>query len=138
MVSAIFSWLHVLAFGIGLGAVFARGRALARGDVPAILSADNAWGVAAVLWLVSGLTRAFGGTEKGSEWYLHNPWFHLKMGLFGLVFLLELYPMLSFIGWRRGRAPDPRQFPRFAAINRVELVLVLILPLVAALMSRNA
>ncbi len=138
MLSALFSWLHILAFGIGLASVYARGRALGRGDVPALLQADNAWGIAAVLWIGSGLTRAFGGLEKGTDWYLHSPWFALKMGLFGVVFLLELLPMVTFMRWRLGRAvPDPARFALLGRINRVELVLLVVLALVAALMSRN-
>ncbi len=62
--------IHLLALGLGFGAVWARGRAL-RGELdPAGLRrafyADTWWGVAAVLWIGTGLVRAFGGFEKGS------------------------------------------------------------------------
>ena len=55
MSSAILSALHVLALGLGLPAVFFRGRALRAvqtdpAAVPKVLSADSAWGVAALLW----------------------------------------------------------------------------------------
>ncbi len=67
---------HLLALGVGLGAVWARGRALqAPLDVPGlrrVFYADAWWGIAALLWIGTGLVRAFGGFEKGSFSYLHN------------------------------------------------------------------
>ncbi|HET7343276.1 MAG TPA: DUF2214 family protein, partial [Methylomirabilota bacterium] len=63
MTSAIVSALHLYALALGLPAVFLRGRAL-RGRLDAaglrrLFAADNVWGVAALLWLVTGLLRAF-------------------------------------------------------------------------------
>ena len=79
MIAAVVSSLHLLALAIGLPAVFLRGRAL-KGQLDAdglrrLLAADNAWGVAAVLWIVTGLLRAFGGLEKGTDFYLRSPLF---------------------------------------------------------------
>lgn len=141
MLAAFLSALHLLALGIGLGAVYARGRALARRDVPAILFADNWWGVAAILWWVTGLWRAFGGAEKGTDWYLHNPLFHLKLTLFIVANLLELWPMATFIRWRiglgKGQQPDLSRVPALLTINRIEVALVALLPFVAAMMARG-
>src|SRR5688572_11939996 len=96
---------HLLALGIGLGAVWARGRAL-RGIVDnaalrRAFAADAWWGIAAVLWLATGLTRLLAGTEKSLAYYVRNPLFHLKMGLFLLVLVLEIWPMITLIRWRR-------------------------------------
>ena len=54
-----------LALGLGLPAIFLRGRAL-RGPLDAagltrVLRADSVWGIAAALWLVTGVLRAFAG-----------------------------------------------------------------------------
>jgi putative membrane protein len=112
--SALLSAVHLLTLALGLGAVVARGRAL-RGPLDAgglrqLFLADNLWGLAALLWLSTGLLRAFGGFEKGSAFYLHNRMFLLKMALFLGVFALELRPMVTFIRWRlalkRGLAID--------------------------------
>lgn len=137
MLTPLFSSFHLLALGIGLGAVWARGRALDRGDVPAVLKADTWWGIAAVLWLATGLSRAFGGLEKGTAFYLANPWFHVKMTLFALIWLLEAWPMVTFIRWRTGVAPDTRRFPVFRRLNDAELVLVVLMVFVAGLMARG-
>lgn len=147
MLAAILSALHVLTLGIGLGAIFARGRALravAAGDaraIPGVLFADTFWGVAAGLWIVTGLARVFGGIEKSPDFYLHNGFFWLKMGLFGLVFALEIAPIAAFIGWRvalrKGATIDTRVAARFVYINDIETALVIAIPFVAAAMARG-
>jgi putative membrane protein len=141
MLAALLSALHLFALGIGLPAVYLRGRALRRRDVPAVLAADNAWGVAALLWWSTGPLRAFAGFEKGTDWYLAQPAFHLKLGLFALAGLLELWPMVTFLRWRvglrKGRAPDLSRVGALLAINRVELVIVVAIVFVASAMARG-
>ncbi len=68
MIAALVSALHVLALALGLPSVYFRGRAL-RGRLDAdglrqLFLADNIWGLAAALWLVTGLLRAFGGLRR--------------------------------------------------------------------------
>jgi len=108
MISAIVSALHVLALALGLPSIFFRGRALKGSlDGPGLhrlFTADTVWGIAALLWLATGLARAFGGLEKGSAFYLASPLFWLKITLFATVALLEAWPMATFIRWRRGFA----------------------------------
>lgn len=139
--SALLSALHVFALAIGLPGVFLRGRALRAGDVPRVLAADSAWGVAALLWLVTGLARAFGGFEKGTQFYLANAMFHLKLTLFVAIVLLEMYPMVTFIKWRIALAKkqpvDTSKTGLLARLNAVELALTIALPFVAALMARG-
>jgi putative membrane protein len=139
--SAILSALHVLAFGLGLGGVWSRGRAMRAGDVERVLAADSAWGLAALLWIGTGLARLLGPFEKGVWWYLGNPLFHLKLTLFGLVLLLEIWPMVTLIRWRiargRGLPVDTSVLPRLAVVNSLELTLVVIIPFVAAAMARG-
>ena len=137
----IVSALHVIALGLALGGLWARGAAMKRQDVPGILAADNAWGLAVLLIIITGLWRAFGGLEKGTAYYLASTAFHLKMGLFGLIFLLELGPMVTFIQWRIQRAKeqelDLSNVPLFYKLNSAELLLVIQIPFVAAAMARG-
>jgi putative membrane protein len=147
MLAVLLSALHVLGLGMGLGAVFARGRALralARredGALARVLVADSFWGVAALVWLVTGLTRAFGGIEKGRDFYIYNGFFWVKMGLFLLVLALELAPMVAFIQWRillgKGQSPDTSRAAAFVRLNDVETALVVAIPFVAAAMARG-
>lgn len=139
--SALLSALHVFALALGLPGVFLRGKALREGDVARVLAADSAWGVAALLWLATGLARAFGGFEKGTQFYLANPMFHLKLTLFVAILLLELFPMVTFIRWRVALAKkqpvDLSKVKLLTRLNDVELALTLALPFVAALMARG-
>ncbi len=148
---SLLSALHIVALPLGFTSLFLRGMRLrelrrSRGDVgtrAALLSADNVWGLAALLWIVTGLTRAFAGLEKTPDYYLRNGFFWVKMGLFLVVFALEAQPMVTFIRWRiaKDRAAElvaSAPLDRLIALNDVETVLVLIIPFAAALMARGA
>jgi len=145
MIAAVVSALHVLALALGLPAVYLRGRAL-RGPLDAagrarLFAADNIWGVAAALWLVTGLLRAFGGLEKGTAFYLGSRAFWLKMALFALILVLEIRLMMTFIRWRaglrRGQAPDTSGARGLYLVNHIEMALVVLMAFVAAFMARG-
>jgi putative membrane protein len=137
--------LHLLGLGIGLGAVYARSRAL-RGvlDGPGlrrVFLADTWWAGAAGLWIVTGLVRAFGGFEKGIDYYLQNYLFLTKIGLLLLVLLLEIGPMVRLIMWRRSLAqgvmPDTTSASRYAQVSVIQAFLVLLMVAAATGMARG-
>jgi len=143
--SAVVSSLHLLALAIGLPAIFVRGRAL-RGTLDdagfrRLFAADNLWGVAAALWLVTGLLRAFAGLEKGSAFYLGSALFWTKMALFVSVVVLEIHPMLTLIAWRRargrGQVPDTSSARTLYAISHAEMAIAVIMVVVASFMARG-
>src|SRR4051812_28619717 len=143
--SAIMSSLHVLALAIGLPAVWLRGRAL-RGRIDnaalqRLFAADTVWGIAAALWLLTGILRAFGGLEKGSAFYLGSALFWTKMTLFVLVVALEIQPMITFIRWRaargRGHTPDTSRARTLYILNHVEMALVVVIVFIASFMARG-
>ena len=76
MLRWILASFHLLALGIGLAAAWTRGRALQgqldQAGFQRIFLADTFWGVAALLWIATGLMRAFGGIEKGTDYYLQS------------------------------------------------------------------
>jgi putative membrane protein len=138
--------IHLLAFALGFWAVLTRGTALRRlaagaGEVRSVLVADNLWGISAVILLVTGGMRAFGGYEKGTDYYLHQPLFHLKMTLFVLILLLEVAPMVTLIKWRialsRGVSIDTARTKLFARISHIEALLVLLMVVAATGMARG-
>lgn len=138
--------LHLLALGVGLGAVWARGRALGGSqlDGPAlrrVFYADNWWGIAALVWIATGLARAFGGFEKGTFYYVHNSVFWTKMALLAVILVLELQPMIALIGWRRavarGAQPDVQRGRRFARFSFIQAGLVVLMVLAATAMARG-
>lgn len=103
---------------------------------------DIAYGTSAGLVLATGLVRVlwFG---KGLDYYLHNWLFHAKVGLFLLVGLLSILPTFCFLNLRNslqaGQAPvvEPRMARWVILTIRLELLILLILPLLAALLARG-
>ena len=141
----LFAALHLLALAIGFGAIWARSRALSgQPDLDRVrraLYADTFWGIAALVWVSTGLIRAFGGLEKGSDYYLSNSVFWLKMGLLLLVIALEIWPMMTLIRWRlllaRGETIDTQPAGRITMISRVQVVLIIGMLFAATAMARG-
>jgi putative membrane protein len=137
--------VHLLALGIGLGAVWSRSRAL-RGRLDTeglrrVFAADSWWAIAAVLWLGTGLARLLMGTEKATSYYMANSLFHAKLGLFILVVLLEIWPMLTLLSWRRQRARSGHvgttAASRLAAVSTLQALLVIAIVFIAVALTRG-
>ncbi len=144
-----FRWLiaslHLLALPLGAGAIWARSRALgvakSADDLRRVFVADNLWALAAVLWLGTGLVRAFGGLEKGASYYLHDRVFYIKMGLFVTILILEIWPMAALIRWRisvrRGAPVDLKSAPTLARLSQIQLGLVVVMVFAATALARG-
>ena len=141
----LFAAVHLLALPLGAAAVWLRGSALSQlpddRALKRVFAADAAWGAAALIWLVTGLVRAFGGLEKGTSYYLDNHVFWMKLALFGLIFALEIRPMVALIRWRtavkRGQPIDFTRAATFARISRVQAWLLALIVLAATAMARG-
>jgi putative membrane protein len=141
--------VHLIALGIGLGAVWSRARALGespldRGSARRVFAADSWWGLAAVLWIGTGLWRLLAGTEKATGYYVANHIFYAKMGFFAAILLLELWPAITLVRWRRNAArsgsswtPDASSAGRMRAISYVEALLVIAMVCAAVMMARG-
>ena len=141
--------LHLLALGIGLGAVYARARSANRlrdtpDLLPRVFAADAWWGIAAGLWIATGLWRAFGGMEKTPSYYWSNHVFYAKMGFLALILVLEIWPMSTLIGWRaasRRGTLDAAQLASkgrlIARISDVQMLLVVAMVIAATMMARG-
>ena len=141
----MFAALHLLALGIGLGAIWTRGRALRgpldRAGLVRVFVAASWWGLAAALWLITGVTRVLSSLDKGQEYYINNRLFLLKMVLFVTVVALEIAPMRALIRWRKavraGELPDTAEASAFATRSTVQTVLVILMVIAAAGMARG-
>jgi putative membrane protein len=106
-----------------------------------VFKIDNLWGLAALLWIATGLWRAFGGLGKGSHYYLHSNIFIAKMALFLLVFIIEIKPMVTLIRWRiRKRKNETIDFSSGRLLSRlsyIELGLIIIIVFLATAMARG-
>ena len=141
--------LHLLALGVGLFAVLYRGSALHEPVTESSLSRafkfDTLWGIAAALWIATGVWRFLGSIEKPMEYYEDNSLFHLKMGALVLILILEIWPMVMLIRWRRqlkkGSAPAAiatiNTTKRIAIISHIQALLVVIMVFLAAGMARG-
>jgi putative membrane protein len=141
--------VHLLALGIGLGGLWSRARGLGARplDMNALRRAyagDSWWGIAALLWIGSGLWRLLAGTEKATSYYTHDAIFLDKMRIFGVIFLLELWPMITLIRWRSaGRRlgaawqPDETIARRISVISYVQVVLLIAMVVAAVSMARG-
>jgi putative membrane protein len=136
---------HLLGLGIGLGAVWIRGRGLRAPldtqGLRRVFLADTAWGLAAVLWIGTGLWRLLAGTEKPTAYYLQNHVFMTKMALLVLVLVLEVRPMMTLIRWRqqvgRGELPNTRSAPLLSRLSFVQAGLIVLMVFAAAAMARG-
>jgi putative membrane protein len=141
---ALASFHHLLVFG--LVSMLVAQSVLLRGRIDGptlakLAGIDRGYGIVAVLLLAVGLLRVFYGI-KGYGFYLHNPWFHAKLGAFVLAGVLSIWPTVRFLRWRRRLAADPTFLPDaaevagMARIVRFELALVAVIFVCAAAMAR--
>ncbi|QDH70282.1 DUF2214 family protein [Marilutibacter alkalisoli] len=135
---------HLLVFG--LVAMLVTEAALLRGTVDRATAGrlarlDGGYGACAVLLLGFGVLRLVYGV-KGYDFYLHNPWFHAKIGLYVLIGLLSALPTLNFMRWRRALRDDPAFTPpaadvaRARKIVRIELAAIGLIFILAAAVAR--
>jgi putative membrane protein len=103
--------------------------------------ADAAYGAAATMILITGILRVlyFG---KETDYYLSNPFFYAKIGVFIIVSLLSLYPTYTFLTWIKnfqiGKPPtlENAQVNRLSWLIKGELLGFTLIPLLAAVMAR--
>ncbi|MBL0270499.1 MAG: DUF2214 family protein [Chitinophagaceae bacterium] len=111
---------------------------MTRKEIGRLSKIDAFYGLAAIVLLGAGLTLWFGGISKPTFYYSKNWIFHLKVGLFALVGILSIYPTVFFIKQRKGDAAETISIPsKLIWMIRLELILLLIIPLLATLMARG-
>jgi len=103
---------------------------------------DLVYGVSAGLLVAVGLLRVF-SFEKGASFYMHSPFFWVKMATFILVALLSIDPTLRYLRWNKILYQDtaPRlgdeEYRRTRLLLGLELAGLVVILLAAALMARG-
>ncbi|MCA3278604.1 MAG: DUF2214 family protein [Roseomonas sp.] len=102
---------------------------------------DLVYGLSAGAVLSFGLARVFWGA-RGSGFYLENPVFWLKLGLFLAISLVSIRPTMTFLRWRRlaraeGGTPPAAEIATTRRWVLLQAGLLLALPIFAALMARG-
>jgi len=137
--------VHLLSLALGVLSLTARARALAAAerdeDLKPVFFWDGVYGLVAIVWIGSGLWRAFGGVEKGSDYYLSNHVFWTKMLLLAALLVLEGILAATFVRWRiqlRKRVPvSLARKARLVRFHWAEFWLLLGMVTMAALMARG-
>jgi len=142
---ALLAYAHFISLFLMIGMltaelVLARG-ALDLAQVQRLARIDAAYGMASLAVLASGAARLLWGA-KGAAFYMKNPVFHTKFGLFVLVGLVSIVPTVRFIKWRRRLAATPGSIAEAEVkaakkLIHLELGLLLLIPLFATLMARG-
>lgn len=107
-----------------------------------IMRYDAIYGAFAGAVLIVGALRVM-YFEKGPLYYMHSTPFMAKMALFVAVGLISIYPTLTFLKWgkslKQGIVPvlDDAQSRRLRILIHVELTLLLLMMLCAAMMAKG-
>ena len=107
-------------------------------------AADAGWGIAAVIWIVTGLWRLLAATEKSADYYMTNRFFMWKMGLLALVLVLEIRPMITLIKWRRATSKGELDLQaiatdakRISTVSNLQAIIVVLMVTLAVSMARG-
>jgi putative membrane protein len=146
MAEIIVAYFHFIGIMSLFGALLAEHllfkKTMSLTQAKSLLLTDLAYGIAAIVVLISGLLRLF-YYGKGLSFYLSNPIFHAKISLFLIVAILSIYPTVNLLTWRRslkkGIIPEieGKIYKRVILHIRIELTLLTILPFLAVLMARG-
>src|SRR5574341_1588727 len=146
MTSAFMAFLHHLfAFTLVASVVYefiAYRKGMSMEEAQRIQRADLIYGISAGLLLVVGLLRVF-FFEKGLNFYIHSPFFWVKMGTFLVVALLSIDPTIRYLRWNKTlkehRAPEiqEQEFQRTRLLLTLEVIGLGIILFAAAWMARG-
>lgn len=143
--NSIVAYLHYLGFMLAFAAltieIFNLKKEMTLDEAKRVAFADAAYGAAATIILVTGILRVlyFG---KGTDYYLSNPFFYTKIGIFIIVSLFSLYPTFTFLTWIKdfqiNKPPslENTQVNRLSWLIKGELFGFTLIPLFAAIMAR--
>ena len=143
---ALLAWTHYVSIFLLVSSlmveVFVFRQVLSGREMKILQRADTLYGIAALLVLITGFLRVY-NFGKGSEYYYSDFIFQTKLGLFIIIGLLSIYPTIAFLKWRKlpnaesGVALENKEFKKIRHFIILELILVLSIPLLAALMARG-
>lgn len=143
---ALLAYLHYISIFTLIVFLTAEAVVLRPGMTPEIrqrlVRYDAVYGFAALAVLVTGGLRLSYGA-KGYAFYLHNPMFHIKVGLFILVGLLSIMPTVTILRWKKQAktlpdfVPPPSEIAKTRRWVMIESHLIVFIPLAAVLMARG-
>lgn len=140
MIYTLLRTLHLIAILALIGAIAIENLAIKpvinREDALNLARVDKVAGLGALLTLCLGLALWF-GVGKPAEFYSSNPVFHGKIGLFGALIIMAIYPALFFLKHAHTESAEIAVPKLVRWLLKCELVIVLLIPLLAFLMARG-
>ncbi|WP_459618714.1 DUF2214 family protein [Bordetella sp. 2513F-2] len=146
LLDALLAWFHYLAIFVLVVVLTAEAVLLRPGLGSAAIRRlavyDRLYLLSALGVLATGALRLTLGA-KGAAFYMGNPWFHAKIGLFVVIALCSIVPTTMFLRWQRHAVNQPAYAPDDVQVRRarrwvmIEAHLFILLPLFAALMARG-
>ena len=140
--SYVIRYLHFISILLVYATVFAEfimlSRTLSRKKANFLAKIDGVYGIASIFVVGAGMAMWFGFDAglgfKPTAWYMGNPIFHLKYGLFIVVGILSIWPSIFFMRQRKGDQEEEIQIPNhIRAIVRIELIILSLIPILAVL-----
>ena len=140
-IEILIRYLHFLSILALTGAIFGQflllRPTLQRREVVRLARLDLLYAVAVVGVLATGLLQWF-AVGKGAAFYGSNPIFHGKLGLFAVIGIVSIYPTVFFARQKKGNPEEEVALPTLLIWSvRLELLLLLAMPLLASLMARG-
>ena len=118
-------YLHFISILLVYAAVFAEfimlSRTLSRKKLSFLAKIDGVYGIASIFVVGAGMAMWFGFDAglgfKPIAWYMENPIFHLKYGLFIVVGILSIWPSIFFMRQRKGDQKEEIQIPMMRGMS---------------------
>lgn len=110
---------------------------MTRAEINRLAKIDLLYGLSAISLVGAGLMLWF-MVGKPADFYSYNWIFQLKVGLAILLGLLSLPPTIFFLKNQKGEETEAVVLPGYIkTLVRIELLLLLIIPLCAVLMAQG-
>jgi putative membrane protein len=133
-------YAHFIGVFMIVGAILAEQFIIAdtmtRKELKRIAKVDAIYGIGALTVLAAGIILWF-WVGKSADFYSRNWVFHTKLTLFILLGIFSIYPTVFFLRNRKGDDHETQIcIPKsIKLLLRLELILIIIMPLLATLMS---
>lgn len=137
----VLRYLHFISVFVIFGTLLAEHMLikpqLTPAEVRRIFRVDAVYGIAATVLLIVGLTLWLGDVGKPAEFYTRNGIFHAKLTLFILVGILSVWPTVFYLKNAKSSQEQVVVPKSVVMMIRLELLLLLIIPLLAGLMAKG-
>ena len=140
----VVAWLHYVSFMVLFAALTAEHlltkKPLTAPEIKRVAILDAVYGSAFVVVVITGVLKLM-YYGKGMGYYMKVGWFHAKLTVILLAFLVSLYPTFAFLKARKRARELPEgetiELPRGVKhALRFQLLLIVLIPLFAAAVAR--